>query len=333
MTPRPDRSSGTSVESTAGRPRFVSRTEVVAFIIGAGLVMVADKWLLSLPLRLGSDWDWYRDGPFRLAAGLPLYDASMLGGPFNYLTGPLVWNQAPWALAVVAPFALLPDAIQMPAWLLFTDCALLVGLALTWPKSTTPVFLFIATITALSAPFLMGMSWGNLQSVAALGIGLFMFGYRKRSDALMGVGIAVAATKLIPALPLVAFVVLRARRWRPLFVSGILLGVAMIPVLIVRPTALSDFALVALNMDSLRTTYNLSPALWLTGGIWLVRAVVLVLGAAAIRFVRSDDALQVILLGLACLLVQNLYADWFVMPLLGLLNWQKGRHGLSTVAL
>ena len=328
----PPRSPGSSVASTAGRPRFVSRTEVLGFIIGVAIVTVANNWLLSLPGRLGSDWDWYRDGPLRLAAGLPLYDASMLGGPFNYLAGPPVWNQAPWALALISPFALLANAIQMPAWLVFTDAALLVGLALVWPKSSIPVLMFTVVITALCAPFLMGMTWGNLQSIATLGICLFMFGYRRRSDAIMGVGIAVAATKLIPALPLAMFVLTRARRWRPLLVSGILICAATIPVLVVRPTALTDFALVALNMDSLHTKYNLSPALWLPGGIWLVRAVVFVVGAAAIRFVRDDDALQGILLALACLLVQNLYGDWFLMPLIGLLNWQRARHARSAFA-
>lgn len=231
MTPDPGRSRS-GVESTASRPRFVSRTEVVAFIIGAAIVVLADKAMLSLPERLGSDWGWYRDGPFRLAAGLPLYDVSMLRGPFEYPGGQLIWNQAPWALALIAPFALLPDAIQLPAWLAFMDGALLVGLALIWPRSTTPVLLFVATITAISSPFLMGMTWGNLQSVATLGIGLFMFGYRKRSHSIMGVGIAVAATKLVPALPLIAFVVFRLRQWRPLSVAGILLCAATIPVLI-----------------------------------------------------------------------------------------------------
>jgi hypothetical protein len=330
MTPHPGRS-GPNRESTARRPKFVSRTEVVAFIIGAAVVVLADKAMLSLPERLGSDWDWYRDGPFRLAAGLSLYDVSMLRGSFDYPGGQPIWNQAPWALALIAPFTLLPDAIQSPVWLAFTDAALLVGLALIWPRSTTPVLLFVATITAISAPFLMGMTWGNLQSVATLGIGLFMFGQRKRSDAIVGVGIAVAATKLIPALPLIAFVVFRLRQWRPLFVAAILLCAATIPVLIVRPTALVDFALVTLNIDPVATRYNLAPALWMPGGIWAVRAVVLLLGAAATRFVRDDEALQAILLALACGLVQNLYADWLLMPLIGLLNWQRARHARSTV--
>jgi hypothetical protein len=318
------------VEPSLGRLRLVSRNEAVAFIIGIAVVTVANNWLLSLPLHLGSDWDWYRDGPSRLSAGLALYDPSMLAGPFDYLAGPKVWNQAPWALAVVAPFAALADAIQVPAWLLFTDAALLVGLALAWPRSTTLVFVLTATVVALSAPFLMGMTWGNLQPVATLGIGLLMFGYRRRSDAVMGLGIAVAATKLIPALPLIVFVLFRARRWRPILLAGVLVGMATIPVVILRPTALADFALVALNMEPLNTLYNVSPALWVPGGIWVVRIAALVLGALAIRFVRDDEALLAMLLALACLLVQNLYGDWFLMPLIGLLNWQRARHDHST---
>ena len=178
-----------------------------------------------------------------------------------------------------------------------------------------------------TAPVLMGLAWGNLQSVTTLGVGLYWYGRRRRSDTLMGVGIAIAAVKVIPAIPLVVFALLRDRRLRPCVIGGLLVAAWTLPIMLASGQLLVtlDFLRVAVNMEAVRWVKNLSPALWAPGGIWAVRLVASLAGAIVLARVRDDAAAFTLLLLLACAFVQNLYGDWFLMPIVGLLAMLSAR--------
>jgi hypothetical protein len=183
---------------------------------------------------VGEGWLWYRNGIERVATGQPLYKPEWQAGPYDY-TSPekdKQFNQVPWLLPIVAPIAVLPEPVARYAWLIITDAALALALALSLGRRPTcrlPVLLALL----LWAPTLMCLVWGNVENIVILGFVLWFVGHRRRSRRIETAGIVLASLKIVPAIPLVLFS-LKEARWSS--VVGAALAVALMTV----PAILTD---------------------------------------------------------------------------------------------
>jgi hypothetical protein len=301
---------------------------VVLFLASCALLLALFTVAWTIPIALGDDWLWYRDGVERLAGGRSLYDARMLSAPFDLVETGLryVFNQVPWSIPLFAPFALLSEPYAQAAWLLASGAAVIIGLALLWPRRLSiSTQLSVAFLVVLNPGFVMSVTWGNLGAWSVLGIGVFWFGYTRRRSLVMSAGLCLAAMKLVPVFGLAVLFARRAPYRTPAIVGFVIAtGLLSLPAIVTNgPQVLGDFVLVAANLKQVRMSTNLAPSLWLEP--FLDPAVALVLlrlaTVAALMVVawrvRDPDLRIALGLPLSCLLVTNLYADWLMIALAG----------------
>lgn len=295
----------------------------------AGLVAVTSAVLIlfaSYPAAPGADWPWYRNGIERLIAGQPLYDPTWLAGPYDYLAPAnyFQFNQVPWLIPIVAPFAVLPEPIASWVWLAFTDAAMLLALALVIPRWPP-----LVVIVLLSPPVLMSLAWGNTGALVALGVALWISGQRHKSPALETAGIVLASLKVLPAIPLV-LLALRARRWSAAIASALIALVVSIAVsVLVGQNALEQFIRIAANIEPVLNRLNISPAAWLGASptdYLVVRGIALVAVLLTMIRVKNDLAALALLELACCFLATNPYVDWLVVPGLAILAWAPVRR-------
>jgi hypothetical protein len=172
-------------------------------IAGVALVMLYVAPLLAFvtwPPRIGDDWLWYRDGIDRLAAGLALFEPDWLIGPFNYLDPSeyYKWNQMPWLLPLVAPFALLPEPVDRIAWTVAMAAILATAIFWVVPNRIHAVALLVWP------PSLMTIAYGNTESLVVMGVAAWLVGSRRNSELYEAAGIVLASFKIFPAIPLVS---------------------------------------------------------------------------------------------------------------------------------
>jgi hypothetical protein len=192
---------------------------VLAGIGGALLLIVATtRWATP------SDELAYWQAAQRLVAGQPLYDATVaVGTPYAY------WYPPPLA-QVIAPLTLvLPDAWFVAGWtVLLLGCLLFLG-------DRRPI---LALALVAYIPVAVELWYRNVHLVLAVLVVLAL-----RRSALFW--IPAAAIKVTPVLGLVYL--LAARRWREVFLTGIV-GAAVLGVsVLLSPTAWQDFLAFALS--------------------------------------------------------------------------------------
>jgi Glycosyltransferase family 87 len=297
---------------------------VVAFVAVCGLLLLLFALAWTIPIALGDDWLWYRDGVERLADGRALYDERMLASPFDLVASGLryVFNQVPWSIPLFVPFALLAEPWAQIVWLLASDAALIVGLALVWPRGlSASTQLILAFFVVLNPGFVMSITWGNLGAWSVLGIGLFRVGFTRGLTPLMALGLCLSAMKLVPIVGLALMFVrpVPARR-RTVVVSVLVLALMSLPAILANgPSVIRDFLVVATNLEQVRMSTNLSPSLWLAPVLAPSTSLAALRLATAVALVivgwRVQDRLMRAALGLllSCLFVTNLYADWLMI--------------------
>jgi hypothetical protein len=310
------------------------RLGFVSATIGALILVLLSDLGLLLPSTPGSDWLWYRDGVERLFGAAQLYDPRMLAGPFMHTAPPFAgeWNQAPWAVPILAPFALLPQPVDQWIWLAATDAALMAAAWLVRPRWRRADLGVFACVVLLSSPAIAGLLWGNLGALVVLGCALFWIGWERRSDRLMALGIILAGLKVVPAAALAVWAMARARRWQPVaWAMFTTLALATPAILLKGSGVLLDFVHVTLNIEQV-TVLNFSPSLLLRAflptsmALMAVDVVAIALAAWGLVAVRSPARSYALLLLAAVLTVPNLYDDWLLVPLVGLMVTARGEQ-------
>ena len=297
-------------------------------------LMVALAYLVqfpffSLPLELGSDWWWYRDGIDNLAAGGPLYDSNLLVGPYTFVDPAHVYsyNVAPWVVAIVAPFVALGD-FGREVW--FVAMAVATGLAILLCVPSRHR-LVAAVILLLSPAVLMLLAWGNLGSLVVLGVAIWLVGWRRDSNKLMTVGLILASVKILPAVPL-AVVMLRERRFTSVAIAAVVTGGITVALsLATGRNVLADNAVALTNIGQL-PMYNLAPSAFLGHPTEIRIGAVVALVALAVPRPTYWTILAMELV--VCAFVTNLYLDWAIAPVLIALAFVSDRlESRSSMAL
>ncbi len=276
--------------------------------------VVAGTIGLSLATDIGSDWLWYRDGPARVLSGAPLYDPAGTSGAFDYLALGPRWNQAPWALPIA--FVFYPFGQQI--WWLAMFLALVAALALAWPRLRFPWGLLLGATVALSAPIWTNIVWGNMHALVVLGYALWFVGRERGHEGLQALGIVLAGLKVVPAIPLIAWCVVRDRNPRPVAIGLAVSFVLCLPAVAYGgPSVLTDFAKTLASFAVVDSDKNLSPMRLLDP--WLVRG--FVIGGCVVVLARAKSAAAGVglLAFLTALLVSNLYVQWALGPLIAAL--------------
>jgi hypothetical protein len=216
------------------RGRFVRRAVVAGSlaVVGVQVLLFAIGWILNHDaIPLGLDWLGYRAGFERLLASGTPYAPFELAGPFT--PEHLDFIHPPNALALIAPFALLPQPLDYVAWVAIPVAAfvyLLRGL----PWWAWPAVAILSTTNSLQYPILNGNS--SLWMTAAFGLGIRH-------------GWPVGLLAMKPTLAPLALVGYR----RP--VPALIL--AVVPILLTLPW-LGDYLTVARNMQGIPLTYSIS---------------------------------------------------------------------------
>jgi hypothetical protein len=168
-----------------------------------------------------------------------------------------------------------------------------------------------------STPVLMLLVWGNIGSIALLGVGIWFVGWRRGSDRLMGAGLLLASVKVLPAIP-VALVMLREGRWRPVAaVAALAIGVTAALSAATGRNVLADFALTIGNIRQVGAL-NLAPSSYLGHPTEIRIAAVAAIGLLALMRPRPWTIAAMLLA--TCALITNLYSDWLLLPVLVLLG-------------
>jgi hypothetical protein len=302
--------------------RITAVSLLAAFVVVLAVIIL---WQTNLPVRLFEDWRWYQDGALRLMSGRPLYDPVYLHGPYDQ-TDPAVmgkYNQWPaLAVALVAFEAAIPEAVREPLWGLLMAAFLVVAFALVWPRSTLLVGTALALIVALLPATWLALRTANVASAVALGVTLTIVGQRRQSTGLVALGLLLAGiAKVLPAAPLVLWLLVRHRAWRPvvlaLAVGGALTAVAVV---LQGPSVIWDFVVTSAGQLPLALWTNVAPAYLLApylGGlatpVSLAAAAVLV--AAALRRRASDGSSLLLLTAASCLALPTTHVFWWLSPM------------------
>lgn len=266
---------------------------------------------------LNVDWQWYRDGMERIIAGDPLYDPRLLSGSYNQLLPELefTWNQAPSALVVVAPFYLLPEIIRSSVFFLFSTTCAIAAVTLVWPRAwstRTQILLVIVLLPLLWAV----IYWGNLITLAALGVAIAWTGYRRDADRLIVLGLVCAGlVKIFPAVVIGLWLLTRFRV-RPVIIAAAIGAVSMLPaVLYGGPSVVVDFLASQANALTPIATTNIAPRVIAHNlGFDLPQLVMQLIGASILVFAlwpgrRPETSwllLQVAILGF----ISNVWVHW-----------------------
>lgn len=315
----------------------VRRLAAVLIVVALALLLFSVLlWQTHLPVPLFEDWRWYHDGPDRLRAGMPLYDAAFLHGTFDQSDPQIIGKYDQWPAFAVAllPFDfVVPDELQMMLWGILTTAMLVVAFALVWPRgaqSLTATALIL--IVALAPATWLGFRTANMACAVALGVALTIVGQRRGSTALMASGVLLAGiAKILPALPLGLWLIARHRQWRPVAIAvaagAVLTGIAMV---LAGPSIIGDFWLASTNRLPLDQWTNVAPARllapWLGSlaePVSLVAAAVLV--ALALRRGQSDGGSLLLLTIASCLVLPTTHFYWWLGPMVVLLAYYGDR--------
>lgn len=203
--------------------------QVALFVIG----WVADHDAIPL----GLDWLGYRAGVERLLASGTPYAPFELAGPF--VPEHLDFIHPPNALALFAPFAMLPKPLDYILWI-GIPIAIFCFLLRRLPWWAWPAVALLSTTNSLQYPILNGNS--SLFMTAIFGLG-FRYGW------------VVGLLAMKPTLAPLAIVALR-RPWRTrTLVAAATL--AVVPLVVTLPW-LADYLTVARNMQGIPLTYSIS---------------------------------------------------------------------------
>jgi alpha-1,2-mannosyltransferase len=191
--------------------------ERLAPMLALGLLGVTTVAVLrSAGDTLGYDASAYLQAADRALAGQPLYDPAVdvALGFGVYLYPP------PFALAVV-PFALLPEPIDLWAWLAAIIAAFLGGTALLPVRPS--IRWTIVFLAAVSFPYVYAVKLGQVGPLLYL---CFAIGWRAL-DRPAWLGLSIAAGTIVKAQPIVLFGwMLVTRRWAALAIGLVALVAA-----------------------------------------------------------------------------------------------------------
>ena len=312
----------------SGRPwRLTRRLLAIALMsLLATLLSAVLLWQITLPVGLFEDWGWYQDGPARLLADEPLYDRAYLQGPF-YLRDPAIYgkfNQSPALAVALLPYEMaVPEEFRAPVWGLITTVMLVASFVLVWPRTAQPLTATtFALIVALAPATWVAFRTANLACAVALGVGLTIIGHRRNSTWLVAAGLLLAGiAKVLPAAPLVLWLIVKHREWRPVAIA-IVAGAALTGIALVYqgPSLIKDFVTASLNQLPSDQWTNVSPSFLLSpilGGlatpISLAAAAALV--AAALGRRSSDGAALLLLTTASCMIMPTTYVFWWLSPM------------------
>lgn len=172
--------------------------------------------VLTARETLGCDFLVYRDAARDLLAGRPVYDLSITTtGECN------VYYYPPPFVAVALPFALLPDALGIGAWIVFLAACFVAGCAALPVRLEVKVAIFL--LGAVSWPFIFGVRIGQVVPILFV---LFAVGWRRLARQEV-VGAVAALGTLVKLQPIVVVGWLVARRaWRGV-AAALVVGVAV----------------------------------------------------------------------------------------------------------
>jgi len=303
------------------------RVVATLVVISMALVLLGIlAWQTNIRARLFEDWHWYHDGAVRLMTGETLYDPVYLHGPYDQADPAVMGKYNQWpALAVsLVPFEVaVPEPLREPVWGLVMAAMLVMAFGLVWPRRPQPLTATaLALIVALIPATWLAFRTANFASAVALGVSLSIVGQRRRSTGLVAIGLLLAGiAKILPAVPLVLWLVVKHRQWRPVAVA-VVAGAALtaIAVALQGPSVLTDFVAASTSQLPLDQWTNVAPAYLLApflGALalpvsWLTA---IGLGAAALRPQTSDGASLLLLTTASCLVMPTTHVFWWLSPM------------------
>ncbi len=292
-------------------------------------------WQTHVPAPLFEDWAWYGDGPARLLAGQPLYDPAYLHGPYYLADSEIMgkFNQWPALAVALVPFEMLvPQAVQPLAWGILMTAMLVAAFTLVWPRATLVTGVALALLVAAATPTWLAFRTANLACAIALGVALTIVGQRRRSTGLMATGLLLAGiAKILPAAPLVLWLPVRHRQWRPVAVA-LAAGAALTAVAVYAQgvSIISEFITTSAGQLPLAEWTNVAPAYLLVpllGNLALPLSIALALGltVAALLPGRSNGASLLMLTIAACLVISTTHLFWWLSPMIVALAYYGDR--------
>jgi len=303
------------------------RVVAILIVISLALVLLGIlAWQTNIRARLFEDWRWYHDGAVRLMSGERLYDPVYLHGPYDQADPAVMGKYNQWpALAVsLVPFEMtVPEPLREPVWGLVMAAMLVTAFGLVWPRRPQPLTATaLALIVALVPATWLAFRTANFASAVALGVSLSIVGQRRRSTGLIAIGLLLAGiAKILPAVPLVLWLVVRHRQWRPVAVA-VVAGAALtaIAVALQGPSVLTDFVAASASQLPLEQWTNVAPAYLLApflGALALPVSLLTAigLGAAALRPQTSDGASLLLLTTASCLVMPTTHVFWWLSPM------------------
>lgn len=275
----------------------------------------------------GSDWLWVRDGAQRLLEGAQLYAPGYLTGPYHQLDAGLQYsyNLAPSFAPLALPLLALPGWAQPVLWAVLMAAALGTAFALVWPTTAPSVTVLAALVLAVLPATLFAVWWANPSCLVALGVALVIVGDRRGDNRLIALGLLCAGVaKVLPALPLVAWLLVRRRTRRPIAgAAAVGAGLLAVVVVLQGPSVLLDFLSATRNaQQETGIVGNVAPSLLLAPYLGASLAQILPVGLAVMAALvalsaRADDRASLVLLLLAtCCFVPNLWVHWLLAPLI-----------------
>ena len=315
---------GSGVDRGLVRLRRVAA--VLVLIALAVYVVYLAVWQTHVPARLFEDWRWYGDGAARLMTGQRLYDPVFLQGPYDQADPAVMgkFNQWPALAVALVPFqAAIPEQARELVWGLLMAVMLVLAFALVWPRGAHPLTgAALVLIVAVAPPTWLAFRTANLACAVALGVTLTIVGHRRRSAGLMAAGLLLAGIgKLIPAVPLALWLIVRHREWRPIGYAVIAGGaLTAIAVYLQGPSAISDFVTTSAGQLPLAEWTNVAPAYLLAPllgslAMPLSIAVALALALYGLRPTRSDGASLLLLTTASCLVLSTTHLFWWLSPM------------------
>jgi hypothetical protein len=299
---------------------------LVLLVLAVYLVYIV-VWQTHVPAPLFEDWRWYGDGPARLLAGQPLYDPVYLHGPYDQADPAVMgkFNQWPALAVALLPFeAVVPQAAQGLIWGGAMAALLVLAFELAWPRGASPMTaLTLALLEAVAPPAWLAFRTANLACAIALGVALTIVGHRRNSSGLVATGLLLAGiAKLIPAFPLVLWLLVRHREWRPV-VYALIAGGALTAVAVALrgPSVIWDFVITSAGQLPLAEWTNVAPAYVLAPSLGslalpLSLGVALVLAVYGLRPDRSDGASLLLLTTASCLVLTTTHLFWWLSPMI-----------------
>jgi hypothetical protein len=305
----------------------------VAICAVAVQAAIAASIIAGIPDVLGSDWLWYRNGPDRLLAGQSLYPPEMLSGHYDQLSSALLfhWNQLPALATVLLPLVALGPQMSLAIWFGAMFATTVAAVVIVRPTAIAGrTFLALILLLGMTSAFTAAVVWSNFNAAAAFGVALVWVGVNRTglaprvASSLIVIGLTLAAMKVLPAVLLGTWLIVRVRRPMPVFIAlGIVGALTLVPIAIAGPRVLPDFLTVVRNATIVPYAPNMSPAVLLREilPINLVAIATTLAGAIALTvgvLNRTRLATGLLLMMLAaCAFTPNLWPHWYLFPIIG----------------